>query len=129
MFVRTLPELMRVTHHMGWLMRMRYLGTCFQLYRREIHYEVWRRSRPHCGNPGLRASCCGPRPTAYPENKPLKDLPELARLLQPAGIGWGGHIQHFDCTMCGQEWLLDWQPSTHGGIRQLKKFVPRTSGG
>lgn len=126
-FIRALPDLMRVTRHMGGFLRLRFLGASFQLYRRESRNEIWRRSRPRCGNPALRASCCDPRPAIYPENKLPGDLPDLARLLQPAGIGWDGHVQFFDCKVCGQEWLLDWQPSTHGGTQQLKKLANKTS--
>lgn len=129
MFIRALPELMRATRHMDWLLRLRYFGACYQLYWRESREKYLRRSRPRCGNAALRAFCCDPRPAAYPENKLPDDLPELARLLQPAGIGWGGYVQFFDCTVCGQEWLLDWQPLSHGGVRQLKKFVSCTTDG
>lgn len=127
-FVRAWPGLVKGTRHLAWLPRLRYLGAAFQLYRRECRDDDRRRSRPCCGNPALRASCCDRRPTAYPENMPPAELPDLAGLLRPAGVGWGGHVQFFDCTVCGQEWLFDWQPASHGGAQQFKKLDARASG-
>lgn len=121
-FIRILPDLMRATRRQGWLLRLPYLAACYRLYQRESLDNDRRQARPRCGNPALRASCCDARPAAYPENQRPADLPELAGLLQPVGISWGGHIQFYDCTVCGQEWLLDWQPTRHGGIQQLKKL-------
>lgn len=127
--IRAIPDLMGSTRHMSWLVRMRYLAACFRFYRDESRDAEWRRSRPRCGNPALRASCCDSRPTSYSENSLPGDIPELAAHLQPAGTGWSGYIQFFDCTVCGQEWMLDWQPSNHGGIQQLRKLVSKTSDG
>lgn len=121
-FFRGLPELMRTTRHLPWSVRLRYLGACCRFYRDESAQADRRCARQPCGNPAMRASCCGPRPEVYPENRLPEDIPDLAAILQSAGSGWGGYIRFYDCTVCGQEWMLDWLPARHGGTRQLKKL-------
>jgi hypothetical protein len=77
--------------------------------------------RPRMGDPSRREKCCGLRPLQYPEHQELGAISDLATLVKPAGVGWGGYVRFFDCTVCGQPWMQDWEPHSHGGTYRVKK--------
>jgi hypothetical protein len=121
-FFRALPELRRTTRHLAWPQRLGFWLASYRTCRREARDQHAYETRQRAGDPARRAACCAPRPDAYPANAALEDIPELAQLLTPAGIGLGGHIRFYDCTVCGQAWFRDWEPGTHGGAFRLRKM-------
>jgi len=102
-------------------MKLHFWSLSLSYYRKEHAEQLKGERRPRPGNPSLRPKCCNLRPAQYPDHKELSAIPELAAVAVPAGIAWGGYIKYFDCKVCGQAWIEDWEPCSHGGVRRIKK--------
>jgi hypothetical protein len=119
--LRAMPQLWSATRHLSWPLRLRFWAMSLAHYRNEYSAHHRWQQRQRLGNPALRAQCCGRRPQQYAEQQEVKDIADLVALVKPAGAGWGGYINFFDCMVCGQAWVEDWKPNSHGGTRFVRK--------
>lgn len=120
-FVRAFPRLWETTRHLSWPMKLKFWSASLAHYRMEhVSRQHWLK-RTRLGDPSRRSECCDLRPQQYPDHQDLSAVSDLAPLVKPAGVGWGGYIQFFDCSLCGQPWMQDWEPDSRGGTYRVKK--------
>jgi hypothetical protein len=119
-FARAFPQLWRTTRHLHWPEKVGFWRQALKLYRTEyVDLRRWA-ERPPVGDPAFRPRCCDLRHGEY-RNRAIADT-DLAALVKEAGRGLGGHIRFFDCSVCGQAWMQDWEQQGQGGAHHVRKI-------
>jgi len=120
-FIHSFPYLWHTTRHLIWPLKIQFWLQSYSLNKKLCaeHSEWMRREKQ--GDASLREKCCDLRPTEYPKGKKMEEVPELHEIVKPSGKALGGYVQLYDCTICGQAWMVDWEQEKFGGTNQVKK--------